>query len=294
MKKFLTLFLTLCLLASFATFFAFSAMAEEELDVTVGFTSEWNDQSGDSAKQLAWIRSNATSPDGLWKYQFYTIGNGQYFDLKVCGNTFAWDANAGSDDRGFGNARVRENGKSFTPGYAADVVKMFQCPSGGTIEIQFTVTRRYDETQGNGTSFAIYVEDRLVYPEEGQGDYVTLTTQDPLTGSIRVDVAQNERVRFHVGAIGDASGDLVEMSNVITYKDVNDESTDVTTDTIEISGITNTFSGFGNNNNNNNNNSNSNTNNGGSSAGAIVAISLCVVAVIGLAAVVVVFLKRKK
>ncbi len=304
MKKILTVFLAVCLLASLATCFAFSSSAAEEIDVTAGSKFEWNDQSGDAKKQTAWRTGKGKSPDGLWQYHFYSLVKKMYQPMVFAnGAQYAWTTNPGGDDSGLGYARVRELGKNFHPAVAADVVKTFYCPAGGTIEITSTLARQMDLVAGTsqtGTSFAIYVEDRLVYPEEGGGEFLTLVSTAPQTVTVTVEVAKNERVRFHIGAIGDQGSDGVNMENTIVYKSVDDSKVadeksdtkwqnsvyvnpDLPTDQIN------------NNVNNNNNNNNNNTNNdGGISAGAIIGIVVGAVSVVGIAVAVVVILKKKK
>lgn len=300
MKKILTLFLTLCLLASVATCFAFSANAEEtDIEVSVGSTFEWNSQAesvtGDPKTKFAWYKSNGVSPDGLWSYKFYSLNKKMYKSLVLSGSNFAWSASAGNDDGGIGMARVVNLGGTFHPGYAADVVKEFTCPSGGKIRISSTVARQKDAAGTTGASFAIYVEDRLVYPEEGNGDYLTLVSSTPQTIDVDVEVSKNERVRIHIGAIEEQEEDYVDMSNTITYTSVNDDVAEgLTEDTLVFSTIPRTDDGPGNANNNNNGGSKLPTKNDGLSTGAIIGIVAGAVAVVGIAVVVVIVLKKKK
>ncbi len=307
MKKILTLFLILCLLASVATCFAFSANAEEkEIQVSVGQSFEWNDQSpavtGDPKSKLNWHKSGGVSPDGLWSYQFYALARKMYFNMHACGNDFAWNASSNTkNESGLDWARVLNLGKSFHPDVAADVVKVFKCPSGGTIQISSIVARTTDLKSGSsatGTSFAIYVEDRLVYPEEGDGEYLTLVSTDEQTIDVTVDVAKGERVRIHIGAIGDNSNDGVNMSNVITYKTVNNNAAEgVTEDTLVFSTISRTEDTPDlpdTNDSNTGGGSKLPVKNDGLSTGAIIGIVAGVVAVVGIAVVVVIVLKKKK
>ncbi len=298
MKKILTLLLALCLVASVVSSFAVVANAED-IQVSVGQTFEWNDQSGDPTTKMNWYRCEATSPDGLWKYRFYSLNRKVYQDLQISGNDYCWKAGAGTDDYGIGMARVRQVGKNFHPGYAADVVKEFTCPSGGSILISSIVSRQNDlkaGTTANGTSFAIYVEDRLVYPEEGGGDFLTLVSSEEQNIEVTVDVKKGEHVRIHIGAIGEQTSDGINMANTITYKSVNDEDAGELTDsTITDNRIENTntrptldFDNQGGNSNRLPSDSD------GLSVGAIVGIVVGAVAVVGIAAVVVIVLKKKK
>lgn len=298
MKKFLTLLLTLCLVASVVSSFAVVANAED-IQVSVGQSFEWNDQSADPKTKMAWYKSNGTSPDGLWKYKFYSLNKKVYQNLVINGNDFCWKTDAGNDDYGIGMARVRQVGKNFHPGYAADVVKEFTCPSGGSIQILSTVARQNDlkaGTSANGTSFAIYVEDRLVYPEEGGGEFLTLVSSEEQIIDVTVDVKKGERVRIHIGAIGEQSGDGINMANTITYKAVNDEDAGELSDTtftntrIENTNARPTLDV----NNQGGNNNRLPSDNDGLSVGAIVGIVIGGVAVVGIAAVVVIVLKKKK
>ena len=227
MKKFLCVLLTLSLAVALVSAFAVSAHAEEEkIDVTVGQSFEWGDQSEDLTTRRNWGNSKGVSPDGLWKYQFYALSKKVYSDMVYSSSAggFAWSANAGSDDLGLGYARVRNFGVNFHPAVGADTVKVFTCPSGGTIQISTTVARASavpTDGKSNGTSFAIYLEDRLIYPEAGNGEYQALTETTPQTIDVTVDVKAGERVRIHIGAMGNQGSDAVNMTNVVTYKAVN-------------------------------------------------------------------------
>lgn len=233
MKKFLCILLTLSLALSLVTLFAVSAHAEgEKIDVTVGQSFEWGDQSADLNTRRNWGNSKGVSPDGLWRYQFYALSKKVYSDMVYCSSAggFAWSANAGSDDMGLGYARVRNYGVNFHPATGADTVKVFTCPSGGTIQISTTVARASavpTDGSSNGTSFAIYLEDRLIYPEAGGGEFRALTETAPQNIDVTVDVKAGERVRIHIGAMGNQGSDSVNMTNVITYKAVNSDTAEI-------------------------------------------------------------------
>lgn len=237
MKKILVVSLALCLLvALFASFTVNTAAAE--VDVSVGTRFEWNDQSEGDLK--AWRTSKGKSPDGLWKYQYYAFNKDVYMDLSTFTSSFfAWSATPG--DTGVGYARVRENGANFHPAELADVVKTFTCPSGGTVTIDTTIRRAFDWTTGSGTptSFAIYVEDQLVYPTDGS-EFLTLSSSVDQSITVDVEVLKNQRIYFRVGCMEDQGGDAVYMSNFVTYKSVTDEETEVSDKTISISVPTNT------------------------------------------------------
>lgn len=305
MKKLLTVLLTLCLLASLFACFAISANAAEEVDVVVGSKFEWNDQSDAAAK---WRNGKGKSEDGLWQYHLYRLeaaeGQNPYHPLVwSTAGCYAWNRGVGSDDGGIGYARVRNNGTAFHPATKADVVKTFYCPSGGTIEITSVLARESEvdiSTAANGSSFAIYVEDRLVYPEAGNGDYLILESTTAQTVTVKdIEVAKNERVRIHIGSLGEQSADLVFMSNTIRYTGVNDSVVDEQVDTV----TKNTYTppsdvvvpGLNNNNNNNGGSGSSNNGQGGGlSTGAIIGIVAGGVAVIGIAVAVIVILKKKQ
>lgn len=240
MKKILTVLLSLCLLVSLAACFAISANAEEaeDISVTVGQKFEWNSQKGELAKQRAWAGGKGKSPDGLWKYQFYSHVKQIYGDLVYSSavNCYAWTKDVGSSEEGLNYARAREFGLNFHPGKEADVVKVFTCPSGGTVELQTIATRLYEVGEGTtGTSIAIYLEDQLVYPEEGGGDYLLLddtTTQD---FKVTIDVAKNQRIYIHVGGVDkNIGGDAINMENFVTYTAVNDASADTSDKTLSL------------------------------------------------------------
>lgn len=300
MKKILTILLSLCLLVSCVACFAVSANAEEEIKVSVGSSFEWNSSAGDAKTQMAWSKSGGKSPDGLWQYQYYSIAKDVYKNMVAFGTAFAWSAKATSDDYGIGYARVMEYGTYFHPGYAADAVKVFTCPSGGSIQISTEIARRNDLKAGstaNGTSFAIYVEDKLVYPGEGGGDYLTLVSTEPQLIDVEVKVAKGERVRIHIGALGEQSGDGVVMKNTITYKSINnDVAEDISDKTLTDGRIesTDTAPTLKPNQGGNNNNKLPVKNNGGISTGAIIGIVAGVVVVAAAAVVVVIVLKKKK
>lgn len=238
MKKILTVLLSLCLLVSLAACFAISANAEEseEISVTVGQKFEWNNQKGDIAKQKAWTGGKGKSPDGLWKYQFFAHTKQVYGDLVYAPSVYcyAWTKDVGSSEDGFNYARVREYGSNFHPGKEADVVKVFTCPSGGTIELQTIATRVFEVGEGaTGTSIAIYLEDQLVYPAEGGGDYLLLDDTTTHDFKVTVDVAKNQRIYIHVGAVDKhISGDAIIMENYVTYKAVNDTSAETSDKTV--------------------------------------------------------------
>lgn len=299
MKKILTVFLSLCLLASLATCFAFSAHAEESEDivVTVGQKFEWNSQKGDASKELAW-KQNGSSEDGLWKYLIYATVKEVYqktvYSATVGG--FAWNKTPGST--GVGYARVLDFGGTFHPGEAADIVKVFTCPSGGTIDIDTTIARVANvPTGGNytGTSLAIYLDDQLIYPASGEYLELSNTTERdiPVTN---IEVSKNQCIYFHIGAIENQHSDAVTMSNTITYRKVNDNEVEKSTHTGYVPPvITGTYSDPTLIQNNNNGTGSSNqSNNGGLSTGAIIGIVVGAVAVVGIAAAVVVIVKKKK
>ena len=295
MKKILTVFLALCLIAAFGTMFAISSFAEEateEIDVTAGMKFEWNDSS-ENAKQ--WIQSKGVSPEGLWKYQMYALEKGIYQDLAaVYSSGFAISTNPGDD--GVGYARVRKNGINFHPGKTADVVKAFTCPSGGTIEVTSVLTREKDVSQtGTGTSFCVYLGSQLVYPADGS-PYMILNSKDPQTFTFTVDVAKGQVLRFHIGGIdGNIAGDSTNMSNVVTYKAVNDSvGEDEVSGTITFDRVSNTVSVDAIGANNGNNGSSLNTSNGGNGGNVGLIIGIVAGVVVVAAVVVVVIIKKKQ
>ena len=232
MKKILALVLTLCVALSMAVAFGSMANAEEkEIDVTVGMKFEYNA----SENVSKWLADKGTSPDGLWAYKVQPLARPGVFMNVVINNGpyYAW-ANP-SGDSGLGYARVRELGINFHPGTDADIVKVFYCPSGGTIKLD-TIIRRATEfvvqegSENTPTSLAIYVEDRKVFPEGGD-EYMAITKAEDQTYSVTFNVAKNERVYIRIGAIGQQSGDAVYMTNTVTYEAVNGdiaEPTDIT------------------------------------------------------------------
>ena len=148
MKKFLTILLSLCVLASLAVSFAVSSAAED-IEVTVGQRFEWNDQSESPETQKAWRQGKGTSPDGLWQYLVYVHAKKTYLPTVLSNDGFAWAANPG--DRGIGYARARVYGTNFHPGEAGDIVKAFTFPSGGTVTVESVVARAKEWTAELGT-----------------------------------------------------------------------------------------------------------------------------------------------
>ncbi len=312
MKKFLTALLSLCMFVSLATCIVPVLTGAEENDVTVGQVFEWNDQSkattGDAETELAWRTGKATSPDGNWKYHFYSLNKEIYQPVVVAfGNCYAWIREPGDDDNGLGFARVRDFGRNFHPGYAADIVKTFICPSGGSIQISTTVARanNLEAGKGTGTSLAIYKEDTegrtLIYPEAGAGEYLTLVSTTPQTVDVTVDVAKGERIHIHIGAMEDQSGDAVNMSNTVTYKSISEDAVigEVTNPDMDKGGsggvsytipdlVDKTTDGSG------SGAQGGGSSEGGLSTGAVVGIVIGAVAVVGIAVAVVVILKKKK
>lgn len=239
MKKTLTLLLLFSLVFSFAL--CFSA---QNVDVTVGQKFEWNQQKETPDTMKAWGLSGGKSPDGLWKYQIYVLAKKIYIPVvhSPVNVGFAWAENPG--DTGIGYARVRDYGRAFHPAEAADIVKVFTCPSGGTVTVDTSIARAADWVSGSGTpvSLAIYLEDQLVYPTSG--DYDTITSSVPKDISFDLEVSKNQNIYFRIGCVdGDQGGDTTIMSNVITYKGVNDKVADVETTTSTDTGtkITKTF-----------------------------------------------------
>lgn len=218
MKRFLVTVLALSLVVCifFSQFLSASAV-----EVTVGQTFAWNDS---SANPQAWIQSKGVSPDGLWKYQFYALEKGIYQDLNaVYSNGFAWSTNPGN--YGLGYARVRNNGVNFHPGETADVVKTFICPAGGVVEIASTMTRYNEVSYGtNGSSFAVYLEDVLVYPSDGT-PFLVMETTSPYHAVFDLEVKAGQQLHFHIGSInGHSMNDSTDMTNTVTYKSVNGSS----------------------------------------------------------------------
>ncbi len=309
MKKILTILLSVCLLASLVTCFAIATAAEEEIVPTVGQQFAWNDQAkdvtGDAATEAAWRKGNAKSPDGLWKYQFYSLQKEIYQPMVYAtGGIYAWNKNPGPDDNGIGYARVRHFGRNFHPADKADVVKTFICPSGGTIQISTTVARanNLEAGKGTGTSIAIYKmsgnERTLIYPEAGGGEYLALVSTTPTTFDVTVDVKKGEHINIHIGAMENQGSDAVDMSNIVTYKSINDDVMEEEITDTTISGPTS----YGTNyvvptlsdNNASGNAGGAASEKDGLPVGAIVGIAIGAVAVVGIAVAVVVIVKKKK
>ena len=297
MKKILALLLMLVLSVSTVTCAVLFADAEEtDVEVTVGMKFEWN-QNTDTVPQ--WISNKGHSADGLWSYKVNPINRpGYYMDMFITGDLtpyYAWNKTPG--DTGLGYARAGNYGGSFHPGELGDIVKIFYCPSGGTIKLDTVIRRNYEFVAEEGsyttpTSLSIFVEDRKVFPA-GADEYMSITSTQDQTYSITFDVKKNERVYIHIGAIGNQNGDEVWMSNTITYEAINNEVADDisdvtlenTRDTVEAPSSTNKPT-------NTNRPPIANPKNDGPNVGLIIGIVAAVVVVVG--AVAFIFIKKKK
>ena len=298
MKKILAMILTLCIAVSFAVAFGGLANAEStnpktDIEVTVGMKFEWNKGTDTDAQ---WITNKGWSQDGLWSYKVHPINRpGYYMDTTITPDgDYAWNRVPG--DTGIGYARARSKGSNFHPGELADIVKVFYCPSGGTIKLDTTIRRAFEFLAQEGssatpTSLAVYVENRKVFPE-GADEYISISSIEDQTYSVTFRVAKNERVYIHIGAMGDQASDAVEMSNTITYEEINEDvgdisdvSLDNTRDTVEAPSSTNKPT---------------NTNrptivppkDNGPNVGLIIGVVVAVVVVAGVAAFI--FIKKKK
>ncbi len=245
MKKTLSLFFALCLLTALLLSLSLGCFAaEEKVDVIVGQKYEWNEQSETKELQSAWRKSKGISPDGLWKYQFYVLSKGIYYDMMHAGAIDSFGVAYSPGTTGVGYARVGQFGKNFHPAETADVAKVFTFPSGGTVTVDTTVVRVTEWLSGTGTptSIAFYLDDKLVYP--ASGEYLPLTSTTVQNISFDLEVAQNQRLYIRIGSVnGDPADDSVDMTNSITYKAVNESSVEEASDaTLDYSRPTNTIS----------------------------------------------------
>jgi len=221
MKRILPVLLTVCLLVALFAAFAVGTSAAEDIEVTVGQKFEWNYQGADSASQKAWRLSGGVSPDKLWKYMFYSLDKNVYGPVVLSSDGYAWAKSPGNT--GIGYARARDFGQNFHPGEKADIVKVFTCPSGGTVTLDTSIARVTAWVAGKNTasSLSIFLEDQLIYPEGG--GYLSVVSDVAQDVSVDIDVKKGERIFIHIGCIdGDQTGDAVIMSNTVTYKSVND------------------------------------------------------------------------
>lgn len=303
MKKVITLLLSLLMIVAVVSSLALGSSADEaDIDVVVGQVFEWNAQDATVDAQRVWGKGNAKSPDGLWSYKFFALGKKIYGDMvyNLKFSCYTWSTSATESD-GMGWARVRSFGGNFHPDTNADVVKSFIFPSGGTVTVQNLVRRTGEYVVGKNTptSFAVYLDDVLVYPKSG-AEYESLTSNEVVDISFDLEVKKGQRLYIHLGAIDkDRASDGVDMSNFITYKSVNDEvETDNTiatleeftilTNTVTLENLTDRSDSSV---NPSNNGGNGAASDGGSSLGLIIAI---VAAVVVIAAVVVVIVIKKK
>ncbi len=195
-----------------------------DVEVVVGQTFEWNDQSATEETQEAWRTGGGKSPDGLWKYQIYVPQKSFYLDVVFSEHGYAWHATPGST--GLGYARARDYGFNFHPAEMADIVKTFYVPADGTISVDTTIARVNEWVQGNGTptSFAIYLDDKLVYPSDGSR-YQEITSTTPLDISVELEVQKNQALHIHIGCVNDdQSSDAVNMINSVFYLSLASES----------------------------------------------------------------------
>ena len=222
MKRILPILLTVCLLAALFTALTVNSGAAEDVQVTVGQKFEWNDQSADSNTQKAWRLGGGKSPDGMWEYMFYSLAKKVYGHVVLSSDGFAWSKTPG--DTGIGYARARGFGKNFHPGEAADIVKVFNVPSGGTITVDTIIKRVNEWVAGTNTatSLAVFLDSEQVFP--AGGGVMSIVSATEQTYTFDVDVKKGQRLYIHIGCIdGNQSGDAVEMANYVTYKSVNDE-----------------------------------------------------------------------
>ena len=304
MKKILTILLALCLLVALAASFAVSASADAE--IAIGQRYEWNDQTTDAASQKAWRTGKGVSPDGLWTYKVFVLATEKYMGtvISTSAGGYAWAEKP--EDTGIGFCRVRNFGSNFHPGEAGDIVKVFTCPSGGTVTLESILARttEYDPSSGmTPSSFAVYVADGIgaskkaenrvkVYPVED--DYELLTSATEKTISVDIDVKKGQLIMIHIGAVEANQGaDGVNMSNTVTYIGINDDVAAESTDTDDGRTIISRTDPTLTLNPTNNAGSVSTNNNAdsGSSTGLIIGV---VAGVAVVAAVVVVLLLKKK
>ena len=306
MKKILTILLSLCLLAALAVSLAVTSSADE--DVSIGQRYEWNAQDADTTTLKNWRLGGGISPDGLWTYKIFVLNTEKYMPAVVVSleSYYAWSPSPGTT--GLGYARVRDYGLNFHPAEAADIVKMFTCPSGGTVTLETNIARVFDfdpSSGGTPTSFAVYVADGIgagkkaenrqkVYPLDN--DFESITSSKEKTISVDIDVKKGQVIFVHIGAIdGQQGSDSVNMTNSVTYIAVNDEiaeevtdvdtgRTNIPTRTDSVGPLTGADTGNG-------SVSINNADEGGSSMGLIIGI---VVGVAVVAAVAVVILLKKK
>ena len=239
MKKVLTALFCLVLLVALASSLVVTTSADEP-EITIGQSYAWNNQAVDANAEKAWRLGGGVSPDKNWTYKVCVLATGKYLPVVIssAAGGYAWAASPG--DTGIGFARVRYAGVNFHPAEAADIVKVFTCPSGGTITLDTTVARstEFDPTSsGTPTSFAVYICDGIdgkklpvnkekIYPVDD--GYVTLTSAEEKNISIPdIEVAKGQMIMIHIGAIeGNQASDAVNMSNTITYTGISDGEID--------------------------------------------------------------------
>ena len=304
MKKVITLLLSLLMIVAVVSSLAIGSSAEEaDIDVVVGQVFEWNIQNATVDAQRLWGKGNGKSPDGLWSYKFFALGKKIYGDMvyNLQFSCYTWSTSATETD-GMGWARVRSFGGNFHPDTKADVVKSFVFPSGGTVTVQNLVRRTGEYIVGKNTptSFAVYLDDVLVYPKSG-AEYEALTSNEEVDISFDLEVKKGQRLYIHLGAIdGDRGSDGVDMSNFITYKSVNDEvetensiatleEFTILTNTVTLENLTDRVDNDA---KPSNNAGNASSTDSGSSLGLILGIVGGVIVVI--AVVVVIVIKKKK
>lgn len=229
MKKLLLIALSLCMMLGTVAAFAVPSVAIEdgvnEVEVVAGSSFSWNDQSGDPDSQKVWRFGKGKSPDGLWQYLFYSPKRKVYGPMVYSSHGYyAWAKEPGVS--GLGYARARDFGRNFHPGETADVVKCFTFPSGGTVTVDTVIARvtAWEEgTDTTPTSLTIFLDDRQVFP--ANGEYETIVSDVEQTYSFDIDVIANQRLYIHIGCIdGNMQGDAVIMSNFVTYTAVDERT----------------------------------------------------------------------
>ena len=163
------------------------------------------------ADKSAWKATRGESPDGLWTFKLYDLQKDVYLHAFNSSGNATFNA-------------VKEGGVSFAPPVSFDVVKVFTCPSGGTVRLENVIRADDDDfslKEGNGVSFSVYLDGELVYPADGTL-YEVITSPRGKYREIELEVKKNQKIYFHLGSRGNNHDEYGYMRNSVVYESVND------------------------------------------------------------------------
>lgn len=180
--------------------------AVKEVEVKPWQIFEWNYYDDD-----AWQKGKGVSPDGLWEFKLYSLTEDKYVNARM------------SDGSYLKNCMSKNYFDGFRPPIDYDLVKVFTCPSGGTIRLETLIGN--DLNNGNvvqnGSSLAIYLDGEQVYPTDGS-KYEIFPNVRTLYREITLNVKKNQKIYIHLGSLANTHENDVSLKNRVVYKSVND------------------------------------------------------------------------